>query len=52
TAVAVSRAMELSIGITPDVKGVLGTGVLEENGANASSFGTAVAVSRAMELSI
>ncbi|KAH9309248.1 hypothetical protein KI387_037159, partial [Taxus chinensis] len=39
TAVAVSRAMELSIGITPDVKGVLGTGVLEENGANASSFG-------------
>lgn len=38
-AAAVSRAMQLSIGIMPDVKGELGARSLEENGANISSSG-------------
>ena len=38
-AAAVSRAMQLSIGITPDVKGELGARSFEENGANISSSG-------------
>ncbi|GLJ37392.1 hypothetical protein SUGI_0758850 [Cryptomeria japonica] len=48
-AVAVSRAMELSIGITPDVKGELGARSLEEKGANISSFGSEFEMEKASE---